>query len=160
MSIAVIGGAAVSMYIFSIPVIESGREFSSAVMLRQFHYLITLGAKYLQNGSRIQGISLSTLVYLLYRHPDPDMASRWKWFAAALFVGAQVAWYEVVYVFPTNDRLVEMEGELRKTDEPDADRKARPEVMRLLEKWRRRHIGRIIIPFAAVTLAFCGLLRS
>ncbi|KAK5700046.1 hypothetical protein LTR97_006180 [Elasticomyces elasticus] len=156
--IAVVAGCAISMYIFSIPVIEKGQDFSSAVMLRQFHDLINRGTKYLQGGSRIQAILLIILVYLTYTHPDPEISGRWKYFAAATFIGAQVAWYEVVFVFPTNDRLIEMESQLKRTDDADADRRARAEVLRLFDKWRFWHVGRIVIPFAAVAVGMAGLL--
>ncbi|KAK0102314.1 hypothetical protein ONS95_005937 [Cadophora gregata] len=105
--LAALAGAAHGMYIFSIPIIENSD--SSMNMLRQFHQLITLGAKYMQGSSRIQGASLALLTYLLYAHPDEDIDARWTWFGAALVLGAQVAWYEFVFIFPTNDRLVEME---------------------------------------------------
>lgn len=71
-------------------------------------------------------------------------------------VGLQVAWYEVVFVFPINDRLIEMEARLEKMDEK-ADRGMRDEVLRLLKEWRKWHIGRIVIPFAAVAIAVAGL---
>ncbi|KAK3646827.1 hypothetical protein LTR56_008314 [Elasticomyces elasticus] len=157
--IAVVAGCAISMYISSIPVISKAQDYSTAIMLRQFHDLINRGTKYLQGGRRIQAVLLIILVYLTYTHPDPEISGRWKYFAAATFIGAQVAWYEVVFVFPTNDRLVEMEAELIKAGgDADADRKARPEVLRLFDKWRYWHVGRIVIPFAAVAVGMPGLL--
>ncbi|KAK3631636.1 hypothetical protein LTR56_016743 [Elasticomyces elasticus] len=162
--IAVVAGCAISMYIFSIPVISKAQDqdqhqhHSTTIMLRQFHDLINRGTKYLQGGSRIQAVLLVILVYLTYTHPDPEIASRWKYFAAATFIGAQVAWYEVVFVFPTNDRLIEMESELKTANDADADRKARAEVLRLFDKWRYWHVGRIVIPFAAVGVGMVGLL--
>ncbi|KAK5707341.1 hypothetical protein LTR17_020792 [Elasticomyces elasticus] len=156
--IAVVAGCAISMYIFSIPVISKAQDHSTAIMLRQFHDLINRGTKYLQGGSRIQAVLLVSLVYLTYTHSDPEISGRWKYFAAATFIGAQVAWYEVVFVFPTNDRLIEMESELKTANDADADRKARAEVLRLFDKWRYWHVGRIVIPFAAVGVGMVGLL--
>lgn len=144
------------MYLFSVPVIETGRGFSTQVMLRQFHHLISLGIKYIQAGSRVQGITLAACTWLLYRHSDPEIQSAWPYFAAALVVGLQVAWYEIVFVFPINDKLIEMKGRLEKMDEK-ADRAMGPEVLELLEKWRTWHIGRIVIPFLAVAIASAGL---
>ena len=64
----------------------------------------------MQGSSRIQVASLALLTYLLYSHADKENSWRWKWFHAALILGAQVAWYEIVFLFRTNDRPVEMEG--------------------------------------------------
>lgn len=101
----------------------------------------------MQGSSRFQGASLALPTYLLYSHPDKDMCGRRKWFGAALVFGAQVAWYEVVFVFPTNDRLVEIEGELKVVKSGDEkqmrDTNPRGEVLRLLEQWRNWHVGRI-----------------
>ncbi|KAI9155651.1 hypothetical protein HJFPF1_08239 [Paramyrothecium foliicola] len=133
--LGLVAGAAISMYTFSIPVIETGGSISSLVMLRQFHQLITFGARYLQKGSRIQGILLALLTYLFYSHPDDEIAHRWEHFATALFVGAQVAWYEVVFVFPINDRLVEMEAQQLKAKTSVTDQNANQEIFRLLEEW-------------------------
>lgn len=150
------GGAALGMYLFSVPVIEGGGKFSTIMMLRQFHHLITLGFRYIQTESRIQNIPLFALTWLFYRHPDPEVSKAWLYFFGALLVQLQAAWYEVVFVFPINDKLVEMEGTLEKMDEK-ADRAMQPQVLRLLESWRAWHIGRIVIPFAAVAIAFGGL---
>ncbi|PVH89164.1 hypothetical protein DL98DRAFT_565294 [Cadophora sp. DSE1049] len=158
--LAALAGAAYGMYIFSIPIVKNSN--SSLTMLRQFHQLITLGARYMQGSSRIQGISLALLTYLLYSHPDEEISGRWKWFGAALVLGAQVAWYEVVFVFPTNDRLVEMEGELKNVsggeDRENRDREIMGEVLRLLDQWRRWHVGRIVVPLVCTCFAVCGLI--
>ena len=154
--IAVVAGLAIGMYSFSVPVIEDARGFSTQVMLRQFHHLIRLGIKYIQQGSRVQGVTLALLTWMFYRHPDEAISQAWPYFAASLLVGLQVAWYEVVFVFPINDKLIEMEGILEKMDEK-ADRAMRDEVLELLEQWRKWHIGRIVIPFAAIGVAVAGL---
>lgn len=116
----------------------------------------------MQGSSRVQGTSLALLTYLLYSYPDKEICGRWKWFGAALGLGAQVAWYEVLFVFPTNDRLAEMEGELKgvKSEEEKerTDREIRGEVLRLLEQWRKWHIGRIVIPLVWTGLALRGLI--
>lgn len=150
------GGAAMGMYLFSIPIIQTGRDFSTKVMLRQFHHLITLGARYMQNGSRVQALSLLTLSWLCYRHPDDRIHGAWLHFAAALFVLVQIAWYEVVFVFPYNDALIEMERRLERVD-VKSDRAVGAEGNRLLEGWRMWHIGRIAIPFIAAAIALRGL---
>ncbi|KAL2071180.1 hypothetical protein VTL71DRAFT_12415 [Oculimacula yallundae] len=157
--LAALAGAAQGMYTFSIPIVRNNT--SSFNMLRQFHQLITLGAKYMQGSSRVQGILLATLSYLLYIHPDPEIAARWKYFAAALVIGVQVAWYEVVFIFPTNDRLVDMEGELKRMDgeeRGERELEMRGEILVLLDSWRKWHIGRIVVPFISASLILIGLM--
>jgi hypothetical protein len=111
----------------------------------------------MQGGSRIQAVPHLLLIYLFYQHPDPAISSRWKYFAAAIFVGVQSAWYEVVTIFPTNDKLLKLEEEVKKMNQ-EQDRKMRGEVVGLLEKWRRWHIGRIVLPTVSFGLAVCGVL--
>jgi hypothetical protein len=150
-------GVALCLYRFSVPVIETGRDFSTMVMLRQFHHLISLGFKYIQTESRFQNIPLLALSWSLYRHPDPEISSKWLYVFTATLVQIQAAWYEVVFVFPINDKLTDLEKKLEKKDEI-ADQEMRPEVLGLLEAWRMWHIGRIVIPFAAAVVGLGGLL--
>ncbi|KAK4620150.1 hypothetical protein CLAFUW4_11083 [Fulvia fulva] len=127
--VALIAGAASTLYISSIPIIKLGRSHSSKVMLKQFRLLVVLGGRYLQTGSRIWAASMAILTWLLYVHQDEVLSGRGRYSAAALFIGAQAGWYEIVYVFPTNDRLMEMEVELLKSDDAEADQKIRKEVL-------------------------------
>lgn len=156
--LSVTTGAALGMYLFAIPIIKTGPSVSSIVMLHQFHHLIDLGIRYMQTNSRIQVFSLATLMSVLYYHSDPVVASKWWYCATALLVCMQAIWYEVVFIFPTNDTLVQMEKELSKTSNSEAGLKVRPEVLRLLERWRRRHFARIVIPFVAASIMTYGLL--
>lgn len=156
--IALIAGAAFTLYLSTIPIIKLGRSHSTKVMLSQFRLLITLGGRYLQTGTRAWAASMAVLTCLLYFHRDEALSERWSYFAAALFTGAQAGWYEIVYVFPTNDRLLEMEDDLLKSDDAEADQKIRGEVLRLLEKWRYRHIPRILLPLGAVALIVAGIM--
>lgn len=148
-------GVALCLYGFSAPVIEAGRG-STLVMLHQFSHLISLGFKIIQTESRIQNIPLIALTWLLYRHPEPEISKAWLYFFAATLIQIQAAWYEIVFVFPINDKLKEIEKMLEGKDEK-TDRAMRPEVLRLLESWRTWHIGRIVLPFAAGAVALCGL---
>lgn len=118
----------------------------------------------MQESSRIQGVSPALLTLLLYRHPDPDIQARWKYFAVALVVGIQMAWYEVVFIFPTNDRLVDMEGELERKKakgeevREERERELRGKVLRPLEKCRMWHIRPIAVPLVCTCFAIAGLI--
>lgn len=157
---SIVAGQALSLYMFSIPLIKEANGFprSSLIMVRQFHLQIKFGIKYIQTGSRIQGFLLALQAYLSYTNDDGAIRERWWYTAAALAVGIQVAWYEVLFVFPTNDRLIEMEGMLEKVDEESVDGKVTGEVVRLLEKWRFRHIPRIAVPLICAGFLMTGLM--
>lgn len=157
-TIGLMAGAAFSMYFIAMPIVQQAAPFSTRTMLHQFHYLITMGARYLQTGSRVQGVTVLILIYCLYTHPDPEIASRWKYFAATLFTGVQVAWYEAVTIFPTNDRLVEMKHQLDAAKDEKLDLRIRPEALRLMESWLFWHVGRMVIPLACVVLSVYGLM--
>ena len=68
-------------------------------------------------------LALITLTSLCYSDPHPNLSARWKVLAAS-----PLAWYQVVFVFPTNDRLVEIkEGQ---EIEQDSDKAGADEQVR------------------------------
>lgn len=154
-----ITGGALGMYLISMPLIQSASPFASAILLHQFHQLITFGARYMQTSARIQSAMLATLTLTSYMSEDEECHGKWLWFAGALGTLVQTAWYEIVFVFPTNDRLVEMKEVLRGVgNDADDDKKMKPETLRLLKTWNQRHIPRILLPFAAGVLLIKGAL--
>ena len=154
-----ITGGALGMYLISMPLIQSAHPFPSAVLLNQFHQLIIFGARYMQTSARIQSAMLAALALLSYLSEAEECHARWLWFAGALGTLLQTAWYEIVFVFPTNDRLVEMKKILEGvSNNAKADTEMKPEALRLLETWNNRHIPRILLPFAAGVLLIKGIL--
>jgi hypothetical protein len=71
-------------------------------------------------------------------------AQKWKTWAALFFVLLIIAPYEIYAIFPTNDRVAEMEKELAKgLIEEDA---AKKELKVLLKRWQFRNFGRVGLP--------------
>lgn len=157
--IFIITGGALAMYLIAVPLIQSAHSFPSAVLLHQFHTLIGFGIRYMQTSARIQAALLATLTLLSYLSEGEEGRKQGFWFAASFVTLAQAAWYEIVFVFPTNDRLIDMKFQLERAKrDTDMDKKMKGETLRLLEKWRRRHVPRIILPFAAGLLLIEGIL--
>lgn len=131
------------------------------LMLRQFRLLIALGARYMQPSSQLCAIVLILTSLLLYCDPEmsPDAGpEKWKCFASAGFVLAQTAWWERVFVFPVNERLVGLLGEGEGKEKGGLKVGIEvEEVVRDLEEWRRWHLGRVVLPGLATGLAMWGL---
>ena len=71
-------------------------------------------------------------------------AQQWKTWMALFFVLLIIAPYEIYAIFPTNDRVAEMEKELAKgLMEEDA---AKKELKVLLKRWQFRNFGRVGLP--------------
>ena len=69
----------------------------------------------------------------------------------------QVAWYEVVAIFPTNDRVEEIGRKSSKSDAEDVNVHMREELDSLLVKWQRRNMVRAMIPLSAALVAMIGI---
>ena len=105
-------GCTIGMYSFSIPVIRVKESHQSLVMTRLFNELVSRGFRFLQATGRVEALGLLALTLVLARHPNPDVARRWKYFASALLVGTQAIWYEVYFIFLTDDRMSEIQKTL------------------------------------------------
>lgn len=129
----------------------------SRTITKQFEEVIRLGYKYLQSGSRNLAIAVLATTVLTYYHPDPAIASKWKWYAAASFTLVQVAWYEVVFIFPINDQAIAMGDKLEGDDMWLQDRE-HAKLHELLRSWRRWHFGRIMAAFIPGCMTLAALM--
>jgi hypothetical protein len=129
----------------------------SRTITDQFKEVIRRGYKYLQSGSRNLSIALLTTVVLTYYHPDENVAAKWKWYAAAFAVLIQAAWYEVVFIFPINDRAIAM-GEKFEGDESWLAESEHAKLRGLIRDWRWWHFGRIVAAFVPGCLTLAALL--
>lgn len=98
------------------------------------------------------------LAVLTSRHPDEAISARWKIYAVAGAVIAQVAWYEVVFIFPINDEIVAMGRKLEGSKKADLSEAERKKLLSLLERWARLHWGRILLPLVAAIIAIQAVL--
>jgi len=114
-----------------------------SIATTQFNHTVNLGARYMQTSSRSLAAALALLTAALYQPGD----SSWKYCVAALVLLFNVAWYEVVFIFPTNDRI--------------ATGKVGGEEMRvLLDSWQRWHWGRILMPAVSGCIVLFGAVRG
>ena len=127
-------------------------------MVAQFDDTISRGEKYLLPSSRILAVGLVSLGILTSQHSDEAIAAMWKYYALAGFVLVQVAWYEIVFIFPINRKVREMgkvfEGN-KKSSLPDTQQK---ELIANLEKWKRFHTVRVILPLVGACISLAAVL--
>lgn len=129
-------------------------ENTPRIMIAQFMETVGRGGRFLQPTSRALAVGLVALTVLTARHPDTDVAARWKYHAAAGFVIVQTAWYEIVYIFPINDKIAAI-GSKEKLSEDD-----RKKLISLMEGWQRLQWGRILLPLAAGIIGFLAVLKQ
>jgi hypothetical protein len=129
----------------------------SLTITDQFKEVIRRGYKYLQSGRRNLSIARLATVVLTYYHPDESVAAKWKWYAAAFAVLVQAAWYEVVFIFPINDRAIAMGEKLEAGDLWLAESE-HAKLHGLIRSWRKWHFGRIVAAFVPGCLTLAALL--
>jgi len=148
-------GLATCLSLWVIPIILLAD--SPRTMATQFAELVGRGAQYLQPTSRLLGLSMVALTALSYRHPDPDIATKWKDYAVCSCMLVVLAPYETLLIFPINDQVEEIGSRLRKTGKGLGDEYT--QLKMLLRKWQMLQTGRILMPFLAALLslwAFVG----
>lgn len=130
----------------------------SRTIAEQFGEVIRRGYVYLQSSCRCLAFALLATTVLTYYYPNEMVASKWKWHAAAFGTLIQAAWYEVVFVFPINDRAIAM-GEKLEGDESWLTDSEHAELHGLMRSWRRWHFGRIVAAFVPRCLTLAALLQ-
>jgi len=146
------------LYVWVIPVILRARD--TRTKITQFNLVIQKGFQYLQPSSRALGASLASLAVLFYYHPNSAIASRWRYYALAMAILVPTAPYEEYAIFPTNYRVADMGKELDIMGSSDFVDKRDGEVDELLKKWRRRHVGRIMAPVAALLVSIWSVVAE
>ena len=157
-SLSIVSGIATSLYLWVIPIVLRAR--STRTKISQFNHTIALGFKYLQTSSRILSACRASLAILFYNHPNPTLASRWKYYALAIGALITTAPYEIYAIFPTNDRVAKMGKELGKEKQDDFGDHRDKEVVDLLRKWQWRHVGRIASTIGALTVCLWSVVAE
>lgn len=129
----------------------------SRTITDQFKEVIRRGYKYLQSSSRNIAIAVLATAGLTYYHPDGAVAAKRKWYAAAFGLLIQVAWYEMVFIFPINDQAIAMGEKLEGGDLWLADSE-HARLQGLIRSWRWWHFGRILAAFVPGCLTLAALL--
>lgn len=130
---------------------------SPRVMIGQFDDSIKRGEKWILPSSRILGIALVSLTLITSQDSDPEVAAKWKYYAAAMLVVMQVAWYEVVFIFPINGAIRAMGREYDKKSLSSFSDPEKKRLLQLLYKWSQHHTSRIIAPLAGACILVAAL---
>lgn len=99
--------------------------------------------------SRAMAIMLVSLTFLHSQHPNADVAGRWHYWLTAFAVLVPVAPYEILAIFPSNDRIEEMGLDFDRREADRASKEESEELEGLIRLWQRRNILRATMPLAA-----------
>ena len=77
------------------------------------------------------------------------LASKWRYYATSAALMVAIAPYEILYVFPVNDRIGELGERLQGESLEEKEEK---ELRALMLSWRRRNLGRVTLVFAAAAV--------
>lgn len=104
--------------------------------------------------------SLASLTLLFSRNPNPTVAARWKYYGLALGALFPAIPYEIVAIFPINDKMEEKEKLFDRPAGADAGKGNDVDVDEMLVTWQRRHVGRIAAVSGALLVALWGLVAE
>ncbi|KXJ85440.1 hypothetical protein Micbo1qcDRAFT_169436 [Microdochium bolleyi] len=154
-ALSILTGIALSLRVWTIPIIGLAHPASTAVQVRQFNHVLVLGFKYLQTSSRLIPVALLSLAGATYHHqqqPGPPLVQHWTHYLAATLVLLITAPWEVYLIFPTNDKITGYGRALDKERQGRFGDKRDDEVQRLLTEWQFWHVGRIAFPMIATLI--------
>ena len=78
-----------------------------------------------------------------------DTMNAWLPYALAIGVLVPIGPWEMLLIFPTNDKIAEMTRGLERAGKEDFGDERDEEVERLLGSWASWHVGRIVAPLVA-----------
>ena len=108
----------------------------------------------------MSALGLAVLTYSMSKHPDPTVAIRWRYYASSLAVLLSFVPFEVIVIFPLNDRVGEIGVKLREKGEKDADDKTQAQLVTLLKKWQARNLLRAMIGLASALICLSDVVSS
>ena len=129
------------------------------VRVSQFNLTVEKGGRYLQTATRTMAIGQLALIFLAYTSSatSPAWDLRCTLYALMFGIAVSMAPYEICFIFPINDRVVELGKALEVTGEKEENEKIDKELTTLARKWRFRNWGRagpsLVI---SVLMAFVG----
>lgn len=127
--------------------------------IKQFIATVTKGARYLMRASRTVMLLLVIITWLTASSSDPSVSAGWKSWLITIFVLIPTAPYEIYFIFPINDRVMEMNHQIAKDGE-ELTEQQKKELSSLLNKWAYRNFGRVAMPFMAGILGIYNLTVS
>lgn len=156
-ALGITSGISLSLYVWIVPILKKAP--STRARIEQFNVMIDKGMQYLLPGSKIMATALAALAFLTSRHPNPDIARRWKYYGLAFACLASTGPYEDYFIFPINDKMAELGKKLEPTMNNFEGQKD-AEVDLLLDKWTKRHVGRIMTTTSAFLIALWGVVAE
>lgn len=145
-----IAGTSTALSTWVIPMILTNPSSKSAIY--QFNTTVARGGRFLQPLSRFLAASFAALILLVSQHPDQSVAAHWKYWAFGTVVLVSNAPYEIIAVFPVNDR-VEALGKRNRDGDGDLSEIERKELVALLRSWQKWNMGRVALVFLAGVIA-------
>ncbi|KAF1349187.1 hypothetical protein BDV97DRAFT_276192, partial [Delphinella strobiligena] len=147
-SLIFVAGLAWCFILWVVPIIKLPTNTSRSA-IAQFEETILRGFFYLRPSSIALAATLALTAYLTSRHPDPRGAEAWKMYALSCFVVVQVAWWEIVLIFPLNDAVIAMKEKLKGPKQDWLKKADQVELVRMIDLWTKRHVVRATLPLLA-----------
>lgn len=127
--------------------------------IRQFDLTIDNGRLYLQSGSRILTFIIAAAAFSMYARPgwtfwDPQFLV----YIATVILLMSVGIGEIFYIFPINDRVLELGEILDRNSKTGKDDAVEKELAPLLKKWQLRNFWTRAVPvmISSVSIALAG----
>jgi hypothetical protein len=133
-------------------------ENTSRSMIAEFDETVSRGFTLLQPASRLLVVSMAALALATYCHPDAATSGQWTYHLAAGLIIAQTAWFEIVFIFPVNDRISALKRHFVSKEDYHLPAKQQRELRELLEEWQRWQWGRVVLPLVAGVVALAVVL--
>lgn len=114
----------------------------------QFSKTVVMGETYIQPMSRTCSVLLMSMLALTWNNQTYNGIPDWKAWGTALCVLAPTLPYELMFVFPINEKIKGMLSEMEQGDRK-AGSASGEKLDGLFRKWRLLNIGRITPPLVA-----------
>lgn len=135
-------------FCLSVWVIPNAFLVPPALQLQQFTETFTKGSKFLLPSGRLIMASLLSRTLLTIYHPDPVISKGWTIWALMSGIMILAAPFEILTIFPINDRASKLKRQVEKDRKP-LSHAQEMEVSRLMTLWASRNFGRVILPLVA-----------
>lgn len=111
-----------------------------------------MGFRHLQSLGKIYAVAMGALAFLCSRSGNANIAARTRPYVAAMVIAALVSPYEITTIFPTNDRMFEIDDQLKREGKDNFGDERDQEIDSLLKQWQWWHTGRIVLPLASAII--------
>ena len=146
------------MLVWVMPIVRLGPN--TLTKCRQFNHAVHLGATYLMPTSRTRPVLILTLAYLFYAQASAQLkepsfsntVAAWSPYALAIAVMVPTAPWEIYLIFPTNDRVAEMQKQLERMGKENYGDERDDEIGELISVWQKWHVGRVVAPLVATAI--------